>query len=568
MTVRPDDIPDDPRDAFWTDIGGVAWPEWVSAFRPWQVDACRELVDGWQRGADVMVLDAPTGTGKTVIAEMCRRVMAATRGGKTSYVCHSIRLQHQFLEDFGYARVVKGRGNYPTLDGPAWVTAADCGGGECVFCDPQSDCPYRRAKVDALAADLAVANTSYWLHEVGYVRDGLRGRRGLIVDECDTLESAVMGFVEVVVSDEMRRVAGVKRLGKGVHRATVMEWMGDVETGLRDWGRVNAKRARGDVKLARQVKAALGTAGKAAMLAREFDSDVDDAPTRWVRDYRVGSREHDVVHKPVKVDAVAADAVWAKVGWDVEDESGQGVKRRGWALAMSATVISPDEWVDSCGVEAAGLVWGQVRVDSPFRVEARPVLYAPCGNMKHKTWEQDMPGIVEGVAKILDRHPEDAMLIHTTSYKLNRALVEGIKGKVGEMGRQLVTHDGAKGRDDALERYVGLAEAGDAPVVCSPSLDRGVDLPGDLCRVQVIVKVPFPNLGDRQVSERLRSDGGQSWYRAQTARTIVQMTGRGVRSAEDHAVTYVLDQQFARWWKGAKNIVPGWWAESVKPGRL
>lgn len=563
--VDPATIPDDPTHPFWVAEGLPPWPEWVAGFRPWQVDACRELVDGWLRGADVMVLDAPTGTGKTVIGEMCRRVMYLARGGSASYVCHSLRLQDQFLEDFGYARVVKGRGNYPTLDGPAWVTAADCGGKQCVWCDPMTACPYRVAKTAALANPLAVANTSYWLHEAGYVKDGLRGRRGLIVDECDTLESAVMGFVEVVVTDEARKAAGVGRLKKGAHRKTVAEWMGDVEVGLRAWANRHAKTAGGDVKMQRRVKAARGTAVKAGMLVRELSVEAgeggDEAATRWVRDYRGGTREHDVVHKPVKVDQVAAKAVWGHVGW----------ADGGWALAMSATVISADEWLDSCGVEAAGLEAGRVVMDSPFAVEHRPILYVPQGDMGYKTWERDVDSMVDGVAKILDRHPEDAVLIHTTSYKLNRAIVAGIKGKMsdmGQQGRKIVTHDDARGRDVALAEYVELAERGRAPIVCSPSLDRGVDLPGDLCRVQIIVKVPFPSLGDRQIAERMRVDGGQAWYRAQTARTLVQMTGRGVRSAEDHAVTYVLDSQFGRWWKQAKTVVPGWWAASVKPGRL
>ena len=534
--VDPDLIPDDPSDPFWTRGDLPDWPAWVQGFRPWQVDACRELVDGWNRGVTVQILDAPTGTGKTLIGEMARRCM----GGRASYICHSLRLQDQFLEDYPYASVVKGRSNYPTELGPAWVTAADCEGKACAYCE--NACPYRVAKGHALGSDLAVANTSYWLHEVNHVRDGLRGRAGLIVDECDVLEGAMMGFVEVVVSEKAQRNAGVAELKPKVHGATVGEWLGDVAAGLREWA--VARKSTRDVRLRREVTAAMRLAGKCGVLAGVY------ADGGWVRQYRKGSKA--VILKPVQVGGMAEEKVWRHVG------------EGGWVLAMSATVLSVDEWMESCGVEEAGVV----RVDSPFPVENRPVLYVPAGDMKRATWERDMGGMVETVQEILDTHPNDAVLIHATSYAVAKATATGIEGKVREMGRALVTHDGAKTRDEALARYIGLAEKGQAPVIVSPSLDRGVDLPGDLCRVQIVMKVPFPNMGDRQVSERLHMPGGQTWYTANTARTIVQMTGRGVRSVDDHAVTYVLDRQFPRWMKQAKSMLPQWWVDGVKPGKV
>ena len=35
-----------------------------------------------------------------------------------------------------------------------------------------------------------------------------------------------------------------------------------------------------------------------------------------------------------------------------------------------------------------------------------------------------------------------------------------------------------------------------------------------------------------------------TWYPLQTAKTIVQSVGRSVRSVDDQAVTYILDQGF------------------------
>jgi Rad3-related DNA helicase len=99
----------------------------------------------------------------------------------------------------------------------------------------------------------------------------------------------------------------------------------------------------------------------------------------------------------------------------------------------------------------------------------------------------------------------------------------------------------------------------------APSMARGIDLPGDLCRVQVIAKAPFLSLGDAQVARRTHLPGGDVWYAVQAIRDIVQMTGRAVRSKDDHAITYIFDQQFSsNLWRKNKMLFPDWWRESVK----
>jgi Rad3-related DNA helicase len=96
-------------------------------------------------------------------------------------------------------------------------------------------------------------------------------------------------------------------------------------------------------------------------------------------------------------------------------------------------------------------------------------------------------------------------------------------------------------------------------------MDRGVDLPDDLCKCQVIAKVPYPNLGDKQVSARLHNTkDGKLWYAAETARTIVQMCGRGVRHANDECVVYVLDSSFLRWYAQWQLLLPVWFRQAIR----
>jgi Rad3-related DNA helicase len=86
---------------------------------------------------------------------------------------------------------------------------------------------------------------------------------------------------------------------------------------------------------------------------------------------------------------------------------------------------------------------------------------------------------------------------------------------------------------------------------------------GDLARWQVIVKVPYPYLGDPQVSTRRAID--PAWYEWRTALRLVQAYGRAVRSQDDHAVTYVLDALFSGWVRRQHERLPRWFLEAIAP---
>jgi Rad3-related DNA helicase len=79
--------------------------------------------------------------------------------------------------------------------------------------------------------------------------------------------------------------------------------------------------------------------------------------------------------------------------------------------------------------------------------------------------------------------------------------------------------------------------------------------------------VPYPNLGDVQVSRRLYSaSDGPLWYSVQAIRSIVQATGRGMRSSTDHCECYILDANFGRLFTEYNDLFPSWWREAIVRG--
>jgi Rad3-related DNA helicase len=85
-------------------------------------------------------------------------------------------------------------------------------------------------------------------------------------------------------------------------------------------------------------------------------------------------------------------------------------------------------------------------------------------------------------------------------------------------------------------------------------MQEGVDLKGDLSRFQVICKVPYPYLGDKVVKKRMHK--WRWWYDYETLKTVVQSIGRSIRSEDDHAITYILDDDWYRFASKHKQSLP------------
>ena len=111
---------------------------------------------------------------------------------------------------------------------------------------------------------------------------------------------------------------------------------------------------------------------------------------------------------------------------------------------------------------------------------------------------------------------------------------------------------------ELYEKYREVIEIGRA------SMGEGVDLPGDLCRFQIIYKIPYPDWGDKQIYERSSID--MEWYDFKTCLNLVQTHGRGMRYDSDYCTTYVIDSRFTSYVRSnrANRYLPDTFKEAIE----
>lgn len=577
----------------------IILPGRFTELRPHQVTALHQIEEAFGGGAEVVFVDAPTGAGKTLIGEFTRQIVAPAE--RSIYVCTTKTLQDQFLREFPIARLIQGRSNYPTVDDPEHfpaVNASLCNRSEesappfgcitcedggvyderlfqeedrkaptlyhCDWCHPWQDCPYRLAKNTALGSRLAVLNTAYMLTEANYVGafgatrtiapDGTTTTKPTVkgitvIDEADTLEGVLQSTVALTLSArQLRRLNMPATLIHPKHKTKVDSWVTWVEIAkvqaseqlqrlLKRYGQALRYNRH---ELADIIPELRSTDRLIAQLGEVHEALKAD-PDNWLyqETFRGG-----LEFKPVLVDKVGPKWVWRHIN-------------RG--LLMSATLISPEQMAADLGLDKP---WASVRVDSSFPTNRRRIIAMPVAVMSHKNKDDQVPKMVNGVVDVLRQNdPKYKVLIHTVSYSLADAITTGIKQALPD--RIVFTYKSSAER----EHQLGLFRDSPTGVIVAPSLDRGVDLPDDDVRIIIVAKVPFPNLGDKQVSKRFYGGGarGRSWYAAETVRTIVQMTGRGMRHTDDWVITYILDGQFqAMVWRRNRHLIPRWWAEAVE----
>jgi Rad3-related DNA helicase len=184
---------------------------------------------------------------------------------------------------------------------------------------------------------------------------------------------------------------------------------------------------------------------------------------------------------------------------------------------------------------------------SPIPKSNRPIFYRPVPFPLN--FNTDPAKIAKAVEDILDKHPGENAIVHV-SYGLS----EKIRGHF----TRPILFNTTSNKDETLEKF--KTEGG---VFLAAGCAEGIDLSGDLARVNIIVKLNFPDLKDPTVLKRKAMEDGEEWYSLTTLKTTIQMAGRTTRHETDKSSTYVLDPNFGRLVSRYSKALPKSFTESI-----
>lgn len=138
-------------------------------------------------------------------------------------------------------------------------------------------------------------------------------------------------------------------------------------------------------------------------------------------------------------------------------------------------------------------------------------------------------------------------MIQTGSYAFAKQLYDNAPI---EIKSRMLVYNGSREKNTMIQIHQMSSDT----ILVGPTLNEGVDLPGNECRFIIILKVPYPSLADKLVKEKIKLF--PLWYNSSTSNEIIQGIGRGVRYDGDWCVTYILDACFWNLYLSTKNQYP------------
>jgi Rad3-related DNA helicase len=230
-------------------------------------------------------------------------------------------------------------------------------------------------------------------------------------------------------------------------------------------------------------------------------------------------------------------------------------KRAEYYIISSATILDPHEFTKLTGL-LDFLNDDQIsvlRIPSTFPVENRPVIDAMVGPLSRQEWGTNMPKAIHMIEQILHKEPGN-VAIHCHGYQHQRYLAENIST---EFTSRLIIHT-SRDREQKLDEWIHSR----GKVFVSVAFNEGQDWKYDVCDAQILLKVPFPDLGDKRVKRRLEL-GHRKWYENQAMLEVIQAYGRAMRAEDDSARFYIIDGSFSRLMKSCWNSTPDWFKEAL-----
>lgn len=558
-------------------------------FRPGQMDNILQIAEALTTSEkENYIFEAPTGTGKSVIAYTAGKVIDRkmetirhTRGNLaiTSpriIICTSTKqLQNQYIktfQPFGAEYLWSARNYectyYPPEDGVYY------GSGACLRknCSDYSTCAYVVQKKKFMKAEVGICNYHYMLSTCEF------NPNIFIMDEAHNLPGILCDIASIKLSEfSFNRMAKLINSVATQFTIEASDFIDPLRVLLKDDPiKIEKETLRpyceSTLKDFKEYKADLEK--ELEVFNDERDDLVEQGSAVPYQLDKTIARISEVLDSFHNFNERFENYLESEVQWVVSDvdrnklsivikplEVVEGMKqleaRCNRMVFMSATICGPVQYAKELGLETEKSQYNQTKC--PFPVENRRIFTTNVGSLNYKNKHEMLPLFIHKIDYLIDymtqgwKNPMNG-IVHSVSYQNAEIIQQRSKHK-----EKIFI---PKGQDMMnLNEIISSHKGG--LVIVSPSILEGVDLVDDLSRFQIFLKVPYGDLKDRWIKTKLDLD--EKWYARETVVKMVQGCGRSIRSAEDWAWTFILDSNFGRLSYFNRELFPEWFMEAIQP---
>jgi ATP-dependent DNA helicase DinG len=537
-------------------------------FKPREIqkEILQAIEQQFKSGYKTIILSAPTGVGKSLIAATLARYL-----GSSFIVTASKQLQDQYSKDMKFLMPVKGKSNFACLKlmeresisksdtknaiqkgftcekGPCEETTMKNGKKVKEVCsfkpkigepeDITKDfCHYYEQKYRALTSPHSIWNYASYFQLMKFNRKAYSEyvtKPIAIFDEAHKIEDQIIQFIGVDIYNtylsECDMDANTYDLGNIDMIVQLLDALArSYSKQILELQENRAFMANPDYTLLSKLESRYEKmANSHAEIFSNKDNFVVNDP---FRDERGNFRSVSI--KPLDI------SKYVKTFFDIEHQ-----------VFMSAT-IDKDSFCENAGLESSKV--GFVDTPrSPFPPDRRRINFLNTKKLSYSASNDDELAVIKKIDEIMLQHAVERGLILTSSEK--RCI--DIRNNLSEKNRRRIRichsrNENGMTQDEMLQEH-SLDEDG---VLLSSSLWEGVDLKDDLSRFQIIAKVPYPNLSEKRT--KIKMQKFPLWYKSQTLTKLLQGFGRSIRSEDDWAVTYVLDSAASDLLMQSKQMIP------------
>jgi hypothetical protein len=472
--------------------------------RAMQVEGLSWLSEGWAT-KQVHAINAPVGSGKSAMA----RAIQLRTGA--AIVTPSNILIDQYIGTYPKANFLKGKRHYSCvysgLTCGDWIDVEEQ--------EPCVGCPYQKAKSKAKLGEPTFFNPMSLYHVLHRMPER---PKTMVVDEAHLLgpmlvqlcskrfPKSIYGFPDVVS-----------------HEKELSTWLGDLVRKLEKLITLYEQTKAPKDK----IKEACDDFEQVCIVKECLDAEPQNYAI-WVEQGTYRGRPDSILCvEPVRVP-------WFMVRRLLNCDR---------LVLLSGTLLKTD--IEDL---ATGKAYRYLDLPSPIPKDRRPIRYRPMPFPVNR--DTDPAKMVEQIEKALARYPLGTNTIIHTTYDRMRKMAPHFK-------RKILTNT-PETKNAVLEQF--KKEGG---VWLAAGCAEGLDLKGDLCRLNIIPHLLRPNLGSPVVKKWVALPGGKRRYALETIKTTVQQYGRSTRDPEDESSTEILDPGFGNIVNTYRNDIPRYFTEAI-----